>query len=128
MEATEVVYTSFLPDINVPVKLIETSSNVEKSCPSSIRINKNYAEKQLSDFVDGTFPPDFVSDSLNKKWDGRVPGWRKEDAQELLGPVYNSKGVITIELGDVNENSNEKVISEKYACDQNFNRFLMGMR
>ena len=107
-----------MPDINVPSKFTLQPSKTENSRCSFTRINKNYAEKQLSNYVDGTFPPDFVSGSLNKKWNGEVPGWRKEDVRELLGPVMNSNGFVTVDFEDVNFHSDI----------QKFCRFLMGMR
>ena len=118
LEAREVVYTSFLPDINVASKFTLEPSETENFRSSFTRINKNYAEKQLSNYVDGTFPPDFVSGSLNKKWNGKVPGWRMEDVKELLGPVLNINGAVTVDFEDVNFHTDI----------QKFYRFLMGMR
>ena len=118
LEAREVVYTSFLPDINVASKFTLEPSETENFRSSFTRINKNYAEKQLSNYVDGTFPPDFVSGSLNKKWNGKVPGWKMEDVKELLGPVLNINGGVTVDFEDAN-----------FLTDiQKFYRFLMGMR
>ena len=115
-EAREVVYTSFLPSINVPAKFLKEPNKTQNYENLDIRINDIYAEKQLSDLIEGRFPPDFTSDSLNKKWNGKVPGWRMNDIEELFGTVWNDNGRLAATVEDTT------------IKDINFNRILLGMK
>jgi len=105
IEAREVVYTSFLPDINVPSTI--ANERGETKGTTSVRVNKIYAEKQLLAFVEGRFPPDFTSDSLNKKWNGKVPGWKKEDVEDLLGQTLTEEQIKnhTLEASNTSPNT-----------------------